>query len=124
MEDESTYDEFSIFSRNIHTVLDNFILGMCIHTFHAERLGVIAKLLQRREIIFFDNVLVVVVVALASGPQYIAVFTRAKSENVRMVPNRLSDYSIGCSNTKLKKPQTLREFSFDLHSVAIGETTF
>ena len=37
-------DEFSIFSQNIHTVHINFILGMCIHIFQAERLGGIARL--------------------------------------------------------------------------------
>ena len=33
-------DEFSIFSLTVHTVLINFILGLRIHTFQAERHGV------------------------------------------------------------------------------------
>lgn len=57
-------DEFSIFSLNIHTVRVNFIIGMWTGTFQAERLGGIVKLLQQREIIFLDNVLVAVAVAL------------------------------------------------------------
>ena len=46
-------DEFSICSLNNHTVLINFIFGICSHTFQAELLGAIAKLLQQREIVFF-----------------------------------------------------------------------
>ena len=42
-----------------------FVCGMLIHTFNAERRAIIAKLLQYRSILFFDNVLVAVVVALA-----------------------------------------------------------
>ena len=38
------YDKFSVFFLNIHFVLFHFIQRMLIHTFHAERIGVIAKL--------------------------------------------------------------------------------
>ena len=39
-------DECSIFSLNIHTVLINFIPGLCIHTSQAERHGIIAELVR------------------------------------------------------------------------------
>ena len=41
-------DEFSIFSPNIHTVHAILVSGLLIHTFNAERLGIIAKLLEYR----------------------------------------------------------------------------
>ena len=45
-------DKFTIFSQNFHTVVTYFSSGMLTLTFHAELLGVSAKLSRYGEIMF------------------------------------------------------------------------
>ena len=62
---------------------------MLIHTFHSERHGVVTKLLQQREVIFLDNVLVSVVFPTAlkdDAAPYKQVKCKKNTKNFLIIP--------------------------------------